>query len=374
MCYNYVRGNSMDKGSLSRIDYIDKNFVKLFYLEEKYYEVAKASQILDEVQLGDVVSYDYDDAQNKIYKLYAKAEEKEYNLEDAYVIANEDENHYYIIKNNTAKIISVPKTQNNFAVYDIVNLEEGNRDKFLVANEQMSRIFEKAIDEFGDIKIKQFSITRVFANEFHKKGVCLCPIENFDELDYQPNTKFEKNLNYGDIYYAITIGKNTKYVLDEVNTQELSGPYISLYNQKFAVSKNATAEEVLKRTKSVLDFYNSKKVELEKVSKTAKEEIPYEENDVLGEFYLDELEEDNDGKYFRAINYDEDAYNKEIKVYLKNLPNVIAREGDSIVMVKDEFGKIKFYFTNKFIENSLTDKIDAEVRRLNYLNKGGLWK
>ena len=44
----------MDKGLLSRIDYIDKNFVRLFYIEEKYYEVAKTSQILDNVQLGEI--------------------------------------------------------------------------------------------------------------------------------------------------------------------------------------------------------------------------------------------------------------------------------------------------------------------------------
>ena len=366
----------MDKGLLSRIDYIDNNFVKLFYIKEEYYEVAKTSQIFGDVQLGDIVFYDYDNAQNKVYKLYSKAEEKQYSLDEAYIVVNEDENHYYIIKNNTSKIIAIAKPQNNFAVYDIVNLQENNKGKVLVANDYMSNIFKKALAKFGnDIKIKQFSITRVFANEFHKKGVCLSPIDNFEELIYEANTKFEKNLNYGDIYFDIKIGGKHEYVLDEVNTPQLSSAYISLYNNEFSVPKSATAEEVLKRTRNILDFYNQKRAELEKVSKTVKEEsLPYEENDVLGEFYLDECEEDNNGKYFRAINYDENAYNEEIKVYLNSLPSVIAREGDSIVMVKDEFGKMKFYFTNKFIENSLMDKIAAETRRLDYLNKGGLWK
>ena len=365
----------MDKGLLSRIDYIDNNFVKLFYLEEKYYEVAKTSQILGKVQLGDTVSYDYDENQNKVYKLYSKAETKEYSLDEAYIVVNEDENHYYLIKNKTAKIIPIQKIQKNFAVYDIVNLEENNQGKYLVANDQMTHIFKQALDKLGNIKVKQFSITRVFANEFHKKGVCLSSIENFDELIYEDNTKFEKNLNYGDIYYEIKIGKNQEYVLDEINTPELSGAYTTLYNEKFHLPKNATAEEVLKRTKNILDFYNDKKAELEKISKTVKEEsLPYKEDDVLGEFYLDELEEDNEGKYFRAINYDEDAYNKEIKVYLNSLPKNIAREGDSIVMVKDEYGNINFFFTNKYIENSLMDKIETETRRFNYLNKGGLWK
>ena len=365
----------MDKGLLSRIDYIDKNFVRLFYIEEKYYEVAKTSQILDNVQLGDMVLYDYDDAQNKIYRLYSKTEKKEYTLEEAYIIVNEDENHYYIIKNNNAKIIPIQKTQTGFGVYDIVNLEEGKQGKLLVANDRLTDIFKKALVEFGDNKIKQFSITRVFANEFHEKGVCLSPIENLDELIFEANTKFEKNLNYGDIYYYIKIGKNHCYVLDEINTPELSGAYISLYNEKFSISKNATAQEVLKRTENLLDYYNNKKIELERISKTVKKEkLPYEERDVLGEFYLDELEEDNIGKYFRAVNYDEDAFNKEIKVYLNTLPTIIAREGDSIVMVKDEYGKIKFYFTNKYIENSLMNKIEAERKRLNYLSKGGLWK
>lgn len=372
----YDKGEYMDKGLISRIDYIDNNFVKLFYIEEKYYEVAKTSQINGKVQLGDMLIYEYDDAKNKIYKLYSKAEAKEYFLDDAYLILNEDENYYYIIKNNSEKIISIQKTQKKFAIYDIVNLEESKQGKFLVANNQMTHIFKKALDKFGkNVEIKQFSITRVFANEFHKKGVCLSPIENFENLIYEGNTKFEKNLNYGDIYFDIKIGKNHEYVLDEINTPQLSGAYIALYNEKFNISKNATAEEVLKRTKNILDFYNNKKIQLEKVSENVKEEnLPYKENNVLGEFYLDELEEDNEGKYFRAINYNENADNKEIKVYLSNLPKIIAREGDSIVMVKDDFGQIKFYFTNKYIENSLTDKMGAEMRRLNYLNNGGLWK
>ena len=101
----------MEKGFLSRIDYIDKNFVKLFYIEEKYYEVAKTSQILDNVQLGDIVSYVYDDAGNKIYKRYSKSETKLYSLDEAYLILSEDENHYYLLKNNTTKIIPIQKTQ-----------------------------------------------------------------------------------------------------------------------------------------------------------------------------------------------------------------------------------------------------------------------
>ena len=58
--------DKIDKYILSRVDYIDKNFVKLFYIEEEYYDVVKTSQFLDRIELGDTVYYDFDANQNKV--------------------------------------------------------------------------------------------------------------------------------------------------------------------------------------------------------------------------------------------------------------------------------------------------------------------
>lgn len=364
----------IDKYILSRVDYIDKNFVKLYYSEEDYYDVARTNQFLDKIQLGDTVYYDYDNNQNKFYRLYEKAEKKQFSIDELYIVSNIDDNFYYLIQNGSSKVTRVGRHQSGFSLYDLVNLEENENGIFLVTALKVASL-KRAIEEFGDIKIKDFSVTRVFANEFHKKGVCLSPVENLDELIFEPNTKFEKNINYGDIYFDLKIGKNQTYVLDELTTAEIGNYYSALYTDKFPISKTATTEEVIARTKEILNFYYNKRSELEKISKkVAEEKLPYDENEVLGEFYLDELEEDNVGKYYRAVNYNEESLNDEIRVYVKDLPNLPAREGDSIVMVKDDFGKIKYYFTNKFVENCLTEKIEDEERRLAYFNKGGLWK
>lgn len=367
--------DKIDKYILSRVDYIDKNFVKLFYIEEEYYDVVKTSQFLDRIELGDTVYYDFDANQNKVYRLYKKSEKKQFNLDQLYIISNIDDSYYYIIQNGSSKNVKVGRHQSGFSIYDLVNLEENENGIFLV-NAQKLLPLKKAIEEFGDIKVKDFSVTRVFANEFYKKGVCISPVDNLEKLEYLPITKFEKNINYGDIYFDLRIGKSQKYVLDEFATEDVGSHYSAISLDKFPkVTKNSTTEEVTARTKDILKNFYEQRSELEKVGKKVAEEKPdYDESEILGEFYLDELEEDNIGKFYRAVNYNEEALNDEIKVYLKDLPPILAREGDSIVMVKDEFGKIKYYFTTKHIENSLEEKIEAEERRLAYFNKGGIWK
>lgn len=356
--------------NLYKVCYIDQNFAKVMDLEDGLFEVANISQLEKGADLGDLLRLDFDENQDKIFKLYKKSNDSVFKLEQLCLIENIDTYHIYLIRNGGQKL-KLKRTGEEFQPLELVYLSEDGVNLIKVDKSYL----EKAMQMFGkENKAKgKFSISRVVLEEFYENAVSFCKLDDLKRYYIEHSTKFLPNMNYGDLYYEICLGKEKFYIFDEENSKDLSGNYSAVLSRKIILSPNPNAQEVKDKTKELLKYYQDKQSAMEKVSSKTQVKLPYEKEAVLGEFYLEECEEDNSGKYYRAINYNEDQPNSEIKIYLKDLPAAV-REGDSVVMTKNNQGQLEFYFTNKFIKRNLQDKIDAEERRLAYLNKGGVWR
>ena len=109
--------------NIYKVCYIDPNFAKLMDLEDGLLETANISQLEKGADLGDLLRLDFDENQDKFFKLYKKSNDSVFKLEQFCLIENIDTFHIYLIRNGGQKL-KLKKTGEEFQPIELVYLSD----------------------------------------------------------------------------------------------------------------------------------------------------------------------------------------------------------------------------------------------------------